>query len=186
MSLQDAIFRTVAAEGDWQRRLKLAMAMIAGQETGVLMEIYERAFKIRHSASTSVEEKNTAISVIESLALGLLTRVEVMDEEFEQLLDENFEIQFGFETCPINYDTEDGFTTVLEPDPHDVPGDRDLMLDVWAEPDAVGFSMRVNIEGGPRLTGRLDVESVSELERALYLARTDADQLGKVEEDDTE
>jgi hypothetical protein len=177
LSLKDAVIRSVAAEPDQDRRMRLAAAMLTGQDTVLLEETYLHTMNLVHGKRASDDERTAAHIVIEMLALTLLSRVTAMDEHFEHLLDEIVELEFGPLDNPITYDTEDGFSIFLDPNEDDVPGDDDLVLDLWADAGTVTLSMRVNRDGGPRLTGSLDLDGVSDLRRGLALAVSDAEAL---------
>ena len=73
----------------------------------------------------------------------LLGRVGVLDEGMDQLLDELVEREVGSDGEPIHHNPDGSYPIALDPDPEDVPGDRDLFLDVWGEDGLVSLSLRV-------------------------------------------
>jgi hypothetical protein len=87
MSLKDAVIRSVAAEPDQDRRMRLAAAMLSGQDTDILEETYLHAMHLAYGKVASDEERTGARIVIEMLALALLARVEAQDDGVEGLLD---------------------------------------------------------------------------------------------------
>ena len=173
MSFQESILHHIPAEDDMGRRYRLAATMLAEQETAVLYETYIHAMDTVYGKSASVETRRAARIVIEALPAVLLGRAEALDHHIERLLD-MMALDIGEGEEPIFYDATKGWTTLLDPDPEDVPGDDDLALDVWAGDEVVHLSMRVVREDGVRLTGSLPAEFVGDLIQALNLAREDA------------
>jgi hypothetical protein len=175
MSLKDVVIRSVAAEEIEERRYKLAAAMLTGQETALLQEVYFYALDVAHGTAATEGQLAGARIVLESLGLVLLSRVEAMDEEIERLLDEVVDKELGDDAHePLFYDRASGLSLFLEPD-HDDEGDtRDLALDLQAASQSVYVSLRVVDAGATRLGGWLPIEDVPDLQRCLAIVAADA------------
>ena len=174
MSLTDVMLRTIAAEDDPERKLRFAASVLMARETEEWQDVHHAVMHILWDPAASPTLKDAAGVVLQGLATVLLGRVGVLDEGIEQLIDEVVEREVGSDGEPIHQNPDGSYTIALDPDPEDVPGDRDLFLDVWGEDGLVWLSLRVVADGGPRLTGTLDPESCDDLRRCLFLAAQDA------------
>lgn len=182
MSLGDAVIHHVAAEDDWQRRLKLAVAMLTGQETPLLSQTYDHAMRLILGKTATEQERSAAAVAVQALGAVLLGRVDAMEAEIERLLDEVVDLEERDpQHDPPYYDPDEGLTVVLEPDDDDSEDQRDLALDLRAEPGRIWLRLRSAEEGVGPLTGWLPPEVAHRLGRYLEIVTADAEDEGNEE-----
>lgn len=174
MTLAQIILRTVAAEENYERKVRIAARLLMERETDEWKQVHSELVQIMWAQSIPSATREAAGIALQALTIGLFCRVDALDEGFEGLLDEVSELEFGSDGEPI-YTSPDG--SFLVPLSADSDTADDVFLDVWPEGSQIRISMRT-VDGAESITGVLDKEEFDFLRRCMFLASQDASAAG--------
>lgn len=170
MTLAQIILRTVAAEENYERKVRIAARLLMERETDEWRHVHSELMQAMWAQTVPSATREAAGIALQALTIGLFCRVDALDEGFEGLLDEISELEFGSDGDPIHTSPDGGYLIPLTADSDTAD---DVFLDVWPEGRQVRISMRT-AEGGTNITGIIDQEEFDFLRRCMFLASQDA------------